>query len=89
VGAENTPYGKQPLPLRATHEGMLAGIWDIENKRNDWIFDEFTRFLFIKLNEDAKPSGGFTTAKLKSYCEQNKHMGDKAPRTSSIICSMT
>ncbi len=58
--------------------GCWQDIWDIENKRNDWIFDEFTRFLFIKLNEDAKPSGGFTSAKLKSYCEQNKHMGDKA-----------
>lgn len=58
--------------------GCWQDIWDIENKRNDWIFDEFTRFLFIKLNEDAKPSGSFTTAKLKSYCEQNKHMGDKA-----------
>ena len=52
-------------------------IWDIENKRNDWIFDEFTRFLFIKLNEDAKPNGAFTTAKFKSYCAENKHMGDK------------
>ncbi|MBO2834014.1 HsdM family class I SAM-dependent methyltransferase [Pseudomonas aeruginosa] len=59
-------------------KGCWQDIWDIENKRNDWIFDEFTRFLFIKLNEDAKPSGSFTTAKLKSYCEQNKHMGDKA-----------
>ncbi|MCY9666477.1 SAM-dependent methyltransferase [Paenibacillus alginolyticus] len=61
-------------------KGCWQDIWDIENKRNDWIFDEFTRFLFIKLNEDAKPSGNFTTAKLKSYCEQNKHMGDKAPQ---------
>lgn len=59
-------------------KGCWQDIWDIENKRNDWIFDEFTRFLFIKLNEDAKPSGSFTTSKLKSYCEQNKHMGDKA-----------
>ncbi|MBR8323355.1 MULTISPECIES: HsdM family class I SAM-dependent methyltransferase [Burkholderia cepacia complex] len=59
-------------------KGCWQDIWDIENKRNDWIFDEFTRFLFIKLNEDAKPSGSFTTAKLKSYSEQNKHMGDKA-----------
>ncbi|MBL0622902.1 class I SAM-dependent DNA methyltransferase [Aeromonas caviae] len=59
-------------------KGCWQDIWDIENKRNDWIFDEFTRFLFIKLNEDAKPNGSFTTAKLKSYCEQNKHMGDKA-----------
>lgn len=59
-------------------KGCWQDIWDIENKRNDWIFDEFTRFLFIKLNEDAKPSGSFTTAKLKSYCEQNKHMGDRA-----------
>jgi type I restriction enzyme M protein len=59
-------------------KGCWQDIWDIENKRNDWIFDEFTRFLFIKLNEDAKPNGGFTTAKLKSYCEQNEHMGDKA-----------
>jgi type I restriction enzyme M protein len=59
-------------------KGCWQDIWDIENKRNDWIFDEFTRFLFIKLNEDAKPSGSFTTAKLKSYCEQNQHMGDKA-----------
>lgn len=59
-------------------KGCWQDIWDIENKRNDWIFDEFTRFLFIKLNEDAKPSGSFTTAKLKSYCEQNKHMGEKA-----------
>lgn len=59
-------------------KGCWQDIWDIENKRNDWIFDEFTRFLFIKLNEDAKPSGSFTTTKLKSYCEQNKHMGDKA-----------
>ena len=46
-------------------KGCWQDIWDIENKRNDWIFDEFTRFLFIKLNEDAKPSGSFTTAKLK------------------------
>lgn len=59
-------------------KGCWQDIWDIENKRNDWIFDEFTRFLFIKLNEDAKPSGSFTTARLKSYCEQNEHMGDKA-----------
>jgi len=59
-------------------KGCWQDIWDIENKRNDWIFDEFTRFLFIKLNEDAKPNGSFTTARLKSYCEQNKHMGDKA-----------
>lgn len=59
-------------------KGCWQDIWDIENKRNDWIFDEFTRFLFIKLNEDAKPNGSFTTAKLKSFCEQNKHMGDKA-----------
>lgn len=59
-------------------KGCWQDIWDIENKRNDWIFDEFTRFLFIKLNEDAKPNGSFTIAKLKSYCEQNKHMGDKA-----------
>ena len=59
-------------------KGCWQDIWDIENKRNDWIFDEFTRFLFIKLNEDAKPSGGFATAKLKSYCDQNKHMGEKA-----------
>ncbi|ABB06794.1 HsdM family class I SAM-dependent methyltransferase [Burkholderia lata] len=59
-------------------KGCWQDIWDIENKRNDWIFDEFTRFLFIKLNEDAKPSGSFTTAKLTSYSEQNKHMGDKA-----------
>lgn len=59
-------------------KGCWQDIWDIENKRNDWIFDEFTRFLFIKLNEDAKPSGGFTLAKLKSYCEQNSHMGERA-----------
>lgn len=59
-------------------KGCWQDIWDIENKRNDWIFDEFTRFLFIKLNEDAKPNGAFTTTKLMSYCEQNKHMGDKA-----------
>ena len=59
-------------------KGCWQDIWDIENKRNDWIFDEFTRFLFIKLNEDAKPNGSFTTTRLKSYCEQNKHMGDKA-----------
>jgi len=59
-------------------KGCWQDIWDIENKRNDWIFDEFTRFLFIKLNEDAKPSGSFTVTKLDSYCEQNKHMGDKA-----------
>ncbi|EGQ9319872.1 N-6 DNA methylase [Vibrio cholerae] len=59
-------------------KGCWQDIWDIENKRNDWIFDEFTRFLFIKLNEDGKPNGSFTIAKLKSYCEQNKHMGDKA-----------
>ena len=59
-------------------KGCWQDIWDIENKRNDWIFDEFTRFLFIKLNEDSKPNGSFTTAKLKSYCEQNSHMGDKA-----------
>lgn len=59
-------------------KGCWQDIWDIENKRNDWIFDEFTRFLFIKLNEDAKPNGAFTTAKFKSYCAENKHMGDKA-----------
>ncbi len=59
-------------------KGCWQDIWDIENKRNDWIFDEFTRFLFIKLNEDGKPNGAFTTAKLKSYCSENKHMGDKA-----------
>jgi len=59
-------------------KGCWQDIWDIENKRNDWIFDEFTRFLFIKLNEDAKPNGSFTTSRLESYCEQNKHMGDKA-----------
>ncbi len=59
-------------------KGCWQDIWDIENKRNDWIFDEFTRFLFIKLNEDAKPNGAFTTTKFKSYCAENKHMGDKA-----------
>jgi type I restriction enzyme M protein len=59
-------------------KGCWQDIWDIQNERNDWIFDEFTRFLFIKLNEDARPNGSFTTGKLKSYCEQNKHMGDKA-----------
>ncbi|NQV49130.1 MAG: N-6 DNA methylase [Candidatus Marinimicrobia bacterium] len=59
-------------------KGCWQDIWDIENKRNDWIFDEFTRFLFIKLNEDGKPNGAFTTAKFKSYCSENKHMGDKA-----------
>lgn len=59
-------------------KGCWQDIWDIENKRNDWIFDEFTRFLFIKLNEDAKPNGSFTSARLESYCEQNKHMGEKA-----------
>ena len=59
-------------------KGCWQDIWDIENKRNDWIFDEFTRFLFIKLNEDAKPNGAFTTAKFKSYCAENKHMGEKA-----------
>ncbi len=62
-------------------KGCWQDIWDIENKRNDWIFDEFTRFLFIKLNEDAKPNGAFTTAKFKSYCAENKHMGDKAGQT--------
>lgn len=61
-------------------KGCWQDIWDIENKRNDWIFDEFTRFLFIKLNEDVKPNGSFTTAKYKSYCDENKHMGDKAGR---------
>ena len=59
-------------------KGCWQDIWDIENKRNDWIFDEFTRYLFIKLNEDSKPNGSFTSAKFTSYCEQNKHMGDKA-----------
>ncbi len=59
-------------------KGCWQDIWDIENERNDWIFDEFSRFLFIKLNEDAKPNGAFTTAKLKSYCAENKHMGDQA-----------
>ena len=59
-------------------KGCWQDIWDIENKRNDWIFDEFTRFLFIKLNEDAKPSGSFTTARLESFCEQNSQMGDRA-----------
>ena len=59
-------------------KGCWQDIWDIENKRNDWIFDEFTRFLFIKLNEDAKPNGAFTATRFKSYCAENKHMGDKA-----------
>jgi len=59
-------------------KGCWQDIWDIENKRNDWIFDEFTRFLFIKLNEDGKPNGAFTTAKFKSYCSENKHMGSSA-----------
>jgi type I restriction enzyme M protein len=59
-------------------KGCWQDIWDIENKRNDWIFDEFTRFLFIKLNEDAKPNGAFTTTEYTSYCQENKHMGDKA-----------
>ncbi len=62
-------------------KGCWQDIWDIENKRNDWIFDEFTRFLFIKLNEDAKPNGSFSTTRLKSFCEQNQHMGDKAAST--------
>ncbi len=59
-------------------KGCWQDIWDIENKRNDWIFDEFTRFLFIKLNEDAKPNGSFTSAKFKSFCTQNSHMGNKS-----------
>ena len=59
-------------------KGCWQDIWDIENKRNDWIFDEFTRFLFIKLNEDAKPNGAFTKTQFKSYCDQNEHMGKKA-----------
>lgn len=61
---------------------LMKGCWqdisDTENERNDWIFDEFTRFLCIKVDEDAKPSGSFTTAKLRSYCEQNRHMGETA-----------
>ena len=60
-------------------EGCWQDIWDIENERNDWIFDEFSRFLFIKLNEDSKPDGSFTTSRLTSYCRENEHMGDKAP----------
>src|SRR5262249_21638512 len=59
-------------------EGCWQDIWDIENQRNDWIFDEFSRFLFIKLNEDSKPNGAFTLARLKSYCRDNQHMGTQA-----------
>lgn len=77
--AQKTLHTENSLPrFVQLMKGCWQDIWDIENKRNDWIFDEFTRFLFIKLNEDAKPNGSFTTVKLKSYCEQNKHMGDKA-----------
>lgn len=77
--AQKTLHTENSLPrFVQLMKGCWQDIWDIENKRNDWIFDEFTRFLFIKLNEDAKPSGSFTTVKLKSYCEHNKHMGDKA-----------
>lgn len=77
--ARKTLHTENSLPrFVQLMKGCWQDIWDIQNKRNDWIFDEFTRFLFIKLNEDAKPNGSFTTAKLKSYCEQNKHMGDKA-----------
>ena len=59
-------------------EGCWQDIWDIENARNDWIFDEFSRFLFIKLNEDSKPNGAFTLARLDSYCSENAHMGQQA-----------
>ncbi|MCB2305626.1 N-6 DNA methylase [Clostridium estertheticum] len=77
--AKTTLHTENNLPrFVQLMKGCWQDIWDIENKRNDWIFDEFTRFLFIKLNEDAKPNGSFTTAKLKSYCEQNNHMGEKA-----------
>lgn len=77
--AQKTLHTENSLPrFVQLMKGCWQDIWDIENKRNDWIFDEFTRFLFIKLNEDSKPNGGFTSAKLKSYCEQNNHMGEKA-----------
>lgn len=59
-------------------KGCWQDIWDIENQRNDWIFDEFSRFLFIKLNEDSKPNGAFTLNRLNSYCEENRHMGESA-----------
>jgi len=59
-------------------KGCWQDIWDIENKRNDWIFDEFSRFLFIKLNEDYKPNGAFTSSRLRSYCRENQHMGSAA-----------
>ena len=59
-------------------EGCWQDIWDIENQRNDWIFDEFSRFLFIKLNEDNKPDGAFTASRLKAYCRDNEHMGAQA-----------
>jgi type I restriction enzyme M protein len=58
-------------------KGCWQDIWDIENQRNDWIFDEFSRFLFIKLNEDAKSNGAFTTARLESFCRENSQMGEK------------
>jgi type I restriction enzyme M protein len=58
-------------------KGCWQDIWDIENQRNDWIFDEFSRFLFIELNEDAKPNGAFTKARLDSFCRENSHMGEK------------
>jgi len=70
-------------------KGCWQDIWDIENKRNDWIFDEFTRFLFIKLNEDAKPSGSFTTANSNPIVSRTNIWATKPPRTSSITSSMT
>jgi type I restriction enzyme M protein len=63
---------------------LMKGCWqdicDTEDEGNGWVFDEFTRFLCIKINEDAKPRGSFTTAELRSYCEQNKQLGEKAAR---------
>jgi type I restriction enzyme M protein len=59
-------------------KGCWQDIWDIENKRNDWIFDEFTRFLFIKYDQDSRKDSNFTSSTLNSYCKQNEHMGGQA-----------
>lgn len=61
-------------------KGCWQDIWDIENQRNDWIFDEFSRFLFIKYNEDSKPNGQFTSAALESFCQENAHRGAQAAK---------
>jgi type I restriction enzyme M protein len=70
-------------------EGCWQDIWDIQNKRNDWIFDEFTKVLFIKLHEDSKGHDSeLTLARLDSYCRENEHMGRRRRRRSSTACSI-